>query len=64
MSDNTGNGVGFLGLLTIAFVVLRLCSVINWPWFWVLSPVLLPIIVLLIVAFIYITIAIWVGFFK
>lgn len=32
------NGVGFCGLLTIAFVVLKLCGVINWSWVWVLAP--------------------------
>lgn len=25
-------------LLTIAFVVLKLCKVIDWSWWWVLSP--------------------------
>ena len=32
------NGVGFCGLLTIAFIVLKLCGVINWSWIWVLAP--------------------------
>lgn len=31
-------GVGFCGLLTIAFIVLKLCGVINWAWLWVLAP--------------------------
>ena len=31
-------GIGFTGLLTIAFIVLKLCGVINWAWVWVLSP--------------------------
>ena len=31
--------VGFAGLLTIAFIVLKLCGVIAWSWWWVLSPV-------------------------
>ena len=26
-------------LLTIAFIVLKLCGVISWSWWWVLSPV-------------------------
>jgi len=30
--------IGFTGLLTIAFVVLKLCNVIQWSWWWVLSP--------------------------
>lgn len=32
------NGVGFCGLLTIAFIVLKLCKVITWSWVWVLAP--------------------------
>ena len=32
------NGVGFCGLLTIAFIVLKLCGIINWSWVWVLAP--------------------------
>ena len=34
----TYNGIGFAGLLTIVFIVLKLCGVINWSWVWVLSP--------------------------
>lgn len=37
----TKSGIGFSGLLTIAFIVLKLCGVINWSWFWVLSPVII-----------------------
>ena len=41
MSEKSGGGggVGFVGLLTIAFIVLKLCGVIDWAWVWVLSPV-------------------------
>ena len=35
----SSGGIGFVGLLTIAFIVLRLCGVINWSWIWVLSPI-------------------------
>lgn len=31
-------GIGFAGLLTVAFIVLKLNSFISWPWVWVLSP--------------------------
>ena len=30
--------LGFSGLLTIAFIVLKLCKVISWSWWWVISP--------------------------
>lgn len=34
----TKSGIGFPGLLTIAFIVLKLCGVISWSWLWVLAP--------------------------
>ena len=38
-----GVEVGFVGALTIAFIVLKLCHVTDWPWVWVLSPVWLSL---------------------
>ena len=35
---NNSGGVGFVGLLTIVFIALKLTSVIDWSWWWVLSP--------------------------
>ena len=32
-------GIGFTGLLTIVFIVLKLTGVISWSWVWVLSPI-------------------------
>ena len=37
-SSSSSAGIGFTGLLTVAFIVLKLCHVIDWPWIWVLSP--------------------------
>lgn len=35
-----GNGgIGFVGVLTIVFVVLKLTDNIDWSWWWVLSPI-------------------------
>lgn len=59
-SNNTNTargGVGFFGLLTLVFIVLKLTGVISWSWGWVLAPLWIPflfgviiIIVLLFVA--------------
>lgn len=40
MSENntSSGGIGFCGLLTIVFIVLKLTHVINWSWWWVLAP--------------------------
>ena len=32
-------GIGFLGLLTILFIGLKLTGHINWSWWWVLAPI-------------------------
>lgn len=37
-SSSSSGGIGFTGLLTIAFIVLKLTGVIGWSWWWVLSP--------------------------
>ena len=40
MEDNTARGgIGFFGLLQIAFIVLKLCGVIDWAWWLVLLPI-------------------------
>lgn len=40
-------GLTFIQMLQIAFIVLKLCGVINWHWLWVLSPILFEIGVLI-----------------
>ena len=32
-------GMGLDVILTIVFVVLKLCEVITWSWWWVFSPI-------------------------
>lgn len=39
----SGVGIGTTGLLGVAFVVLKLCGVIEWSWWWVLSPFWIPL---------------------
>lgn len=36
-------GPGFLSLLTLLFIGLKLTHYIDWQWFWVLSPLLIPL---------------------
>jgi len=51
------SGIGFCSLLAILFIALKLLDKINWSWWWVLSPIWIPIcIVLLIIAIILIVI--------
>jgi len=53
-------GVGFGGLLTIVFIVLKLVGVISWSWLWVLAPIWIPIgigLILYIIAALFVGIA-------
>lgn len=50
---------GFGALLTILFIALKLCNVIDWAWGWVLAPLWISAIlvcVVLIVALIIVAI--------
>lgn len=38
-SSSSSGGIGFVGLLTIVFITLKLTGVIAWSWWWVLSPI-------------------------
>ena len=51
-SNRTGGGIGFIGLLTIVFIVLKLIGVITWSWVWVLSPIWITLVLILIAVFI------------
>lgn len=31
-------GVSMGGLLQVALIVLKLCGVIDWSWWWILTP--------------------------
>ena len=34
--------ISFTNLLGVAFIVLKLCHVIEWAWVWVLAPIWIP----------------------
>ena len=55
-SSGGGHGIGFLDLLAVAFIVLKLLGVVRWSWWWVLSPIWIPavfaVIVLIVALFV------------
>lgn len=54
MSDNSSRsgGIGFAGLLTIVFIVLKLLGKITWSWWWVLSPLWISFGLVILILFI------------
>ena len=62
MNNNSGNasgGIGFVGLLTIAFIVLKLLGRITWPWVWVLSPIWISAALVIVVMIITFLVCMW-----
>jgi hypothetical protein len=48
-SSSSSGGIGFTGLLTVLFVGLKLTNVIAWSWLWVLSPIWIPLLLLMVI---------------
>ena len=63
MSNNKttvrSGGIGFTGVLTIIFIVLKLIGIIEWSWVWVLSPLWIGFILGVILLAILIPILVW-----
>ena len=52
MSSERGTvvqGLGLLDVLAVVFIVLRLCGVIHWSWWWVLAPLWMPLALIVVI---------------
>ena len=45
----SSRGIGFFGLLTIVFIILKLTGYISWSWMWVLAPIWMPIALVVVI---------------
>lgn len=45
-SKSSSSGIGLTGVLFVVFLVLKLTGNINWSWWWVTSPLWIPIALL------------------
>lgn len=43
-------GIGFVGGLQIAFIILRLLNKIQWSWLWVMSPTWISILIFILLS--------------
>lgn len=46
-SSTQSGDIGFCGLLTIVFIVLKLTGYIAWSWWLVLAPMWIPVAIIL-----------------
>jgi len=49
--NNTSGGIGVFTVVFIVFLVLKLLGHFPYSWFWVFSPVLIPIGIILFLLF-------------
>jgi len=42
-NENTSNGIGFGTVLFLIFMTLKLTGNIDWSWWWVISPLWIPL---------------------
>lgn len=42
--------IGLTTLLTIIFIVLKLCGILPWSWWWILSPLWGGVAIFIVVA--------------
>ena len=61
MSDNSPKVTGLTlpWVLTIVFIVLKLCKVITWRWVLVFAPVWISLGLALVAGIIYIILSLW-----
>ena len=62
--ENTSSGIGIGMVLFIVFLVLKLTGTIDWSWWWVTSPLWIPIAIAAVVLGIVGVIAIIIERFK
>ena len=49
MKGETTGSLGFVSILTIVFIVLKLCKIIDWSWVWVLSPIWISMLLWMVI---------------
>lgn len=47
-SSSKSSGIGLTGVLFVVFLVLKLCHVIDWSWWWVTAPLWIPVCILIL----------------
>lgn len=54
---NSSGGIGFCSALALVFITLKLLGKIDWSWWWILSPLWIPLLIAGIVVIIVLIVA-------
>ena len=56
IDKGNNNNIGFIGLLTVVLITLKLLNLVGFSWWIVLSPILITLIIIMILLIILILI--------
>ena len=45
-NNNRSNGIGFGTILFLIFLTLKLTNYIDWSWWWIFSPLWIPLLIM------------------
>lgn len=54
----SSGGMGFCSVLTLIFITLKLIGTITWSWWWVLSPIWIPLAIVAVIGILALCIAV------
>ena len=63
-NENTSNGLGFGTILFLIFMTLKLAGFIDWSWWWVTSPLWIPLLLMVAIGGLGITVMTIINRFK
>lgn len=52
-NEEKSGGIGLSSVLLVVFIVLKLTGNIDWSWWWVLSPLWIPLAIALFIIVIF-----------
>lgn len=64
VTTTSSGGIGFCGLLFIVFLILKLCGVITWSWWWVTAPLWMPVALFVGVCLVVFVVAFCIGVIR
>ena len=56
-SKSSSGGLGVSSILLIIFIVLKATKLIDWSWWWVFSPVWIPLLLLVVFGILYLIVS-------
>ena len=61
VTTTSSGGIGVCTVLFLIFLVLKLCGVITWSWWWVTAPLWIPVALFLGVCLVVFVVAFCIG---